>query len=193
MGHTVTYQEDNLEDGVTRAHVARYLLARGFIEPGDRVLDAACGCGQGAEILSRVAGQVYALDFLRENCDHGMQDHNRENITWFHGDLDQAPLPECEAIVSIETIEHVADPEKVVAKMQDAANRVIIASVPIGKTTDTDPTHKSDFMTENDFKNLFKDPNWMEYHSFNQGNHLLVIYRRKAQVETEDSQQNPRW
>lgn len=206
MGCTVTLDEQNLEDGVTRAHVFRYLAARGVVEPDDVVIDAASGCGAGSEILARSCKQVIGIDFDEDNIQHAVNEHVKDKPTKFvTADLDEVGLPECDVIISIETLEHVTNPERVVAEFQRVAKRAIFVTVPIGKTTDTDPTHKTDFMNENEFKNLFKDPNWMEYHSFWQGDHLGVIYRRKEVkpvevvnirqtiYETQTSQQNPRW
>lgn len=178
MGNTVFWEADDLSDGVGRAHSFRYYAARGFIEPGESVLDASCGCGAGTNILAQVAGEAIGIESSRANLTHAIAEHDQDNIQWYFGDLDQVPLPEVDSIVSIETIEHEADPARLVAEMQKKARRMIFATVPIGKTTDTDPTHKTDFMTENDFRSLFQDPNWVEYHSFVQGNHLAVIYRR---------------
>ena len=181
MGATVTLDENNLEDGTTRAHIFRYLMSRGIVEPVDTVVDAACGCGMGSAILARQCKKVIGVDIDQDNIDHAIREHMKEgDIEFIKGDLENMALPECDVIISIETIEHLNDPGKFIAEMQNKARRTIFVTVPIGATMHADPTHKSDF-TENNFKNLFKDSNWMEYHSFYQGNHLGLILRRRLE------------
>ena len=181
MGATVTLDEHNLDDGTTRAHIFRYLMSRGIVEPEDAVVDAASGCGAGSAMLARSCKKVTGIDIEQENIDHAIREHMKEgDISFIRGDLDTIALPECDVIISIETIEHLKEPGKFVAEMQKEARRAIFVTVPIGPTMHADPTHKTDF-TENSFRNLFKDPNWMEYHSFKQGDHLGLILRKKLE------------
>ncbi|MEX2174706.1 MAG: methyltransferase domain-containing protein [Pirellulaceae bacterium] len=106
------------------AHVYRYHLAAGYVRPGDVVLDAACGLGYGSHVMrcatkaSNVIGidsSEYAIAYAQANFAAG-----RENISFRLG-----MLPEClaeiatasvDTIVSFETLEHVPDPEGVLAE-----------------------------------------------------------------------------
>ncbi len=179
MGNTVTINENNLEDGTTRAHVFRYLMARGVVESNDLVIDAACGCGAGSEMLARACKQVIGIDIDEGNIQHAVDNHVKDKPTKFvTADLNTLKLPKCDVVISIETIEHLDYPEMFVAEMQAKAKRVIFVTVPIVPTMYADPTHKSDF-TASSFRNLFKSPDWIEYHSFKQGDHLGVIWRRR--------------
>lgn len=121
------------------AHVARYMLARQFIRPGDHVLDAACGLGYGTAILSdgTLAASLVGLDADRWAIDYAADHYGRHrrrvafetrNIT----DLECLPAGSFDAIVTFETLEHLADPDAFLAACQrllTPAGRVI-GSVP---------------------------------------------------------------
>ena len=90
-------------------HVARYewasqeLLKR--IKPGASVLDAACGCGYGSRMLAEAGFIVDSFDISHEaetwqrNFLHENVKFRRDNILNIKGKYD--------AVVSIETIEHI--------------------------------------------------------------------------------------
>jgi SAM-dependent methyltransferase len=100
------------------AHVARYELARRFVRPGDRVLDAACGLGYGSRLLAdaTLAGSVLGVDVddwaIRYATDHYGRSHGR--LSFDVRDLtalDDIEPASFDVIVSFETIEHLAGPE----------------------------------------------------------------------------------
>lgn len=132
---------DMLREGGRRAdaHVGRYMLARQFIRPGDRVLDAACGMGYGSAILtdSTLAERVVGLDIdewaIRYATDH--YGRGRSRLSFAQRDLstigDWAP-GSFDAVVSFETLEHIADPDAFLAackRLLTPAGR-LIGSVP---------------------------------------------------------------
>jgi 2-polyprenyl-3-methyl-5-hydroxy-6-metoxy-1,4-benzoquinol methylase len=121
------------------AHIARYMLARQFVRPGDRVLDAACGLGYGGAILAdgTLAETVLGLDGDPWAIQYA-QDHyarSRSRLTFDTRDL--ATLGAFSAgsfdiVVSFETLEHLADPDTFLAdcrRLLTPAGR-IICSVP---------------------------------------------------------------
>jgi 2-polyprenyl-3-methyl-5-hydroxy-6-metoxy-1,4-benzoquinol methylase len=103
------------------AHVARYQWARQFVRPGDRVLDAACGLGYGSALLAdaTLAESVRGLDadpwavaYAREH--YGAA---RSRLTFDTCDLetlDEHAPASYDLVVSFETIEHLANPERFV-------------------------------------------------------------------------------
>ena len=58
MGNAILCEPEDLEDGKVRFHRLRYAIARGFVDPLDRVLDLGCGSGLKAVML---AAQAIAL------------------------------------------------------------------------------------------------------------------------------------
>jgi SAM-dependent methyltransferase len=121
------------------AHVARYMFARQFIRPGDRVLDAACGLGYGSAVLaaSTLADHVTGIDidpwavaYARDHYGRGSSRLTFEALDL--ATLDAMPAGSVEAVVSFETLEHVADPDALLAsfrRLLTPAGR-LVCSVP---------------------------------------------------------------
>ena len=88
-------------------HVARYRFARERVR--GRVLDVACGTGYGTAMLGAVGVDV-SLDALRYARRHPARyvAADAARLPFGRGDFD--------AVVSFETIEHVADPARFVAE-----------------------------------------------------------------------------
>jgi len=159
-------------------HTFRYGLARGFLQPGDRVLDAACGCGYGAQILSHQGGWVYGLDVDEEALTHARDRYDAPNITWEQVNLDEADtLPVVDVAVSFETVEHLEDPERFVSLLREATARLMIVSAPVIPTVGTNKHHKHDF-SEESFRALVLNEDWTLYEQCRQGPYLiLAIYQ----------------
>jgi 2-polyprenyl-3-methyl-5-hydroxy-6-metoxy-1,4-benzoquinol methylase len=97
------------------AHLARYALASTFVRPRDRVLDAACGLGYGAAMLTEatLADSVVGIDSSPRAIEYARSAYgvsatfecrDVSNLVYMSaGSLD--------LIVSFETLEHIADPD----------------------------------------------------------------------------------
>jgi len=98
-------------DDIEKKHVERYLFARKYCKDKE-VLDAACGCGYGSNILSKEANNVLGVDYSQEAIDYAKKYWIAENILFQQFDLngDLVPLGKFDAIVSFETIEHLDTP-----------------------------------------------------------------------------------
>lgn len=126
-------------------HSFRYLLARGFVLPGETVLDAACGVGYGANILAKNAKMVYAIDGDPEALTVARRHYDATNVCWQQSDLDERDeLPLVDVAVSFETIEHLEDPGHLVSSLREAAARLIILSAPVIPTVGINKHHKHD-------------------------------------------------
>jgi SAM-dependent methyltransferase len=121
------------------AHIARYMLARQFVRPGDRVLDAACGLGYGSAILNdgTLAESVTGIDTSEWAITYATEHYGRSrpgvsfrlSDVMSVADLEPGTL---DVIVSFETLEHIADPEGFLAacrRVLTPAGR-LICSVP---------------------------------------------------------------
>jgi SAM-dependent methyltransferase len=78
---------------------------------GGRVLDMACGEGYGSEVLSRTAASVVGLDANPEAFAHARLRYVRENLRFERGMVETFGEPgSYDAVVFLQTIEHVHDP-----------------------------------------------------------------------------------
>jgi 2-polyprenyl-3-methyl-5-hydroxy-6-metoxy-1,4-benzoquinol methylase len=121
------------------AHVARYMLAREFIRPGDRVLDAACGLGYGSAILGdgTLAESVVGIDTSEWAVEYARAHYapGRPRVSFAVRDvrtIADLPPASLDAVVSFETVEHIEDPDGFLAacrRVLTPAGR-IICSVP---------------------------------------------------------------
>jgi SAM-dependent methyltransferase len=76
------------------------------------VVDMACGEGYGTEILSRRASSVTGVDANPEAFEHARARYGRPGVE-FVRDLVDSYAKECDAVVFLQTIEHVEDDEGV--------------------------------------------------------------------------------
>lgn len=95
-------------------HRARYEWAAGLLQQnlphGSRILDAACGCAYGSQILAEHGFKVTAYDRSAEALEWSK--HFSHPFVQFHqGDVSDAVRggQQYDGVVSIETIEHIED------------------------------------------------------------------------------------
>ncbi len=91
-----------------RRHLAVYewIAARTI---GRRVVDMACGEGYGSEVLARGADAVVGVEANPEAHEHARLRYGRQNLR-FERALVEGFAEPCDAVVFLQTIEHVADP-----------------------------------------------------------------------------------
>jgi 2-polyprenyl-3-methyl-5-hydroxy-6-metoxy-1,4-benzoquinol methylase len=78
---------------------------------GQRVIDMACGEGYGSEVLSRGARSVLGVDANPEAHEHARLRYQRQNLTYERGLVETHGEPGMfDAVVFLQTIEHVQDP-----------------------------------------------------------------------------------
>jgi 2-polyprenyl-3-methyl-5-hydroxy-6-metoxy-1,4-benzoquinol methylase len=78
---------------------------------GKRVLDMACGEGYGSEVLSRSAASVLGVDANPEAHEHARLRYRRQNLEFARGMVENYGEPDSyDAVVFLQTIEHVQDP-----------------------------------------------------------------------------------
>jgi SAM-dependent methyltransferase len=93
-----------------RRHLAVYewIGARAI---GKRVVDMACGEGYGSEILSRSAATVLGVDANPEAHEHARLRYRRQNLRFERGLVEtHGEAGAYDAVVFLQTIEHVQDP-----------------------------------------------------------------------------------
>lgn len=76
---------------------------------GLRVVDMACGEGYGSDVLAGTAASVVGVDANPEAHEHARLRYRRPNLR-FERDLVESFAEPCDAVVFLQTIEHVQDP-----------------------------------------------------------------------------------
>jgi len=90
----------------------RHLVVYEWIRPrvgGLRVVDMACGEGYGSDVLARSAASVVGVDANPEAHEHAKARYTRPGLR-FARDMIQTYSEPCDAIVFLQTIEHVQEP-----------------------------------------------------------------------------------
>jgi SAM-dependent methyltransferase len=96
-----------------RRHLAVYEWI-GARVVGLAVLDVACGEGYGSEVLSRGARHVVGVDANPEAFEHARLRYPRQNLVFERGLVETYGSPAAfDAVVFLQTIEHVQDPRAV--------------------------------------------------------------------------------
>ncbi|MFN2616028.1 MAG: class I SAM-dependent methyltransferase [Thermoleophilaceae bacterium] len=94
-----------------RRHVAVYDWIAGRCG-GLNVVDMACGEGYGSSLLARRARQVTGVDANPEAHEHARLKYERPGVRFVRGLVDRYEEP-CDALVFLQTIEHMQDPGSV--------------------------------------------------------------------------------
>ncbi len=89
-------------------HLHRYAMASAYVN-NKIVLDAACGCGFGSDILASQAKEVYAIDIAEEAIAYARATYQKNNLFFKTANIASLPFPDetFDVVVSFETIEHV--------------------------------------------------------------------------------------
>ncbi|MGO9751642.1 MAG: methyltransferase domain-containing protein [Solirubrobacteraceae bacterium] len=104
-----------LENYWFRRHLAVYEWIATRVA-GGRVLDMACGEGYGAAVMARSAASVVGLDANLEAHEHARLRYQSANLTFERGMVENWGEPgSFDAVVFLQTIEHVFDPPAVLA------------------------------------------------------------------------------
>ena len=138
-----------------RRHLAVYEWIAAQVE-GKGVADLACGEGYGSDVLARRAGAVVGVDANPEAHEHARLRYVRPNLR-FERDLVEnvGGLPETlDAIVFLQTIEHIEDVPALLARIAAAAplafistpNRLTLA--PEGAEKSDNPWHLREYTLE---------------------------------------------
>ncbi|MEK7603248.1 MAG: class I SAM-dependent methyltransferase [Patescibacteria group bacterium] len=99
-------------------HLARYHAAKDLAK--DRVvLDIASGAGYGSAFLAQTAKKVIGVDYDRTAVAYSKELYPLKNVEFRVGDAQLLPLEDSsvDVVVSLETIEHIPNPEKMVKEV----------------------------------------------------------------------------
>ena len=172
---------DETESGVVELHAVRYRFALEWCEGLD-VLDAACGAGYGASILSTVARRVLGVDVSADAVAYARSHYGSEALSFEVMDVTALELPDAsvDVVCSFETLEHVENPVMAVSEAARVLRRrgVLIASTPHVQVTDTSPAnpfHRVEF-SPRDFEALLRS-RFRRVELFGQHRHQTARHR----------------
>jgi 2-polyprenyl-3-methyl-5-hydroxy-6-metoxy-1,4-benzoquinol methylase len=101
-----------------RRHLAVYEWIAARVT-GGRVIDMACGEGYGSDLLASRAAAVVGVDANLEAYDHARARYVRPNLRFERGMVENHGEPgSFDAVVFLQTIEHVIDPRAVLEHMR---------------------------------------------------------------------------
>ena len=135
-----------------RRHLAVYEWIAGRVA-GSRVCDLACGEGYGSDVLAEVASEVVGVDANPEAHLHAKARYERPNLRFERGLVENVEGP-YDAIVFLQTIEHIEDVAGLLAAISEAAplafistpNRLTLA--PEGAEKSDNPWHLREYTIE---------------------------------------------
>jgi 2-polyprenyl-3-methyl-5-hydroxy-6-metoxy-1,4-benzoquinol methylase len=124
---------------------------------GLRVVDMACGEGYGSDVLARTAASVVGVDANPEAHEHARLRYRRENVRFERGLIETFVRP-CDAVVFLQTIEHLEDPgaalDHFAALVADARGAVFVSTpnvltlAPRGQARSGNPWHVHEYRGE---------------------------------------------
>ena len=120
---------------------------------GQSVVDLACGEGYGSNLLAETAASVVGVDANPEAHAHAKARYVRPNLS-FERDLVENFKGPVDAIVFLQTIEHVQDPEGLVEGFAQAASTSYISTpnlltlAPEGAEKSENPWHIKEYRAE---------------------------------------------
>ncbi len=192
---------DELKDSFGKAslqlHLERYHFAGKNLKSG-RLLDIACGTGYGSFLLGEQYGnsisEILAVDISDDSISYARQRYPHPKIKFIMQDaLSFSDENKFDSIVSLETIEHLKDPNSFINHLYNLlkVGGVLIASAPITPSTDINPYHINDF-TKNSFRDLFAPYSFIEKSSLIQLQRVSLkdIIQRKKDNRTKNLRKN---
>ncbi len=120
---------------------------------GQRVVDMACGEGYGSVVLSRHARSVTGVDANPEAFEHARLKYTRPGVRFVRDLIDRHEEP-CDAIVFLQTVEHVEDPAALLKRFKAMADTVYVSTpnlltlAPPGADKSDNPWHLREYRVE---------------------------------------------
>jgi SAM-dependent methyltransferase len=117
---------------------------------GLRVVDLACGEGYGSDLLARRAGEVVGVDANPEAFEHARARYRRPNLSFERMLVEEYDQP-ADAVVFLQTIEHIHEPDRLLDQIARIAplayistpNRLTLA--PPGAEKSDNPWHLREY------------------------------------------------
>jgi 2-polyprenyl-3-methyl-5-hydroxy-6-metoxy-1,4-benzoquinol methylase len=164
-----------------RRHLAVYEWIAGRCA-GLEVVDMACGEGYGTDVLARRAARVTGVDANPQAHEHARLKYERPGLR-FVRDLVERHAEPCDAVVFLQTIEHLEDPGAVLGHFREmlrpggvayVSTPNVLTLAPPGAEKSDNPWHVQEYRAE-EFRRLCEA-------SFERVEVLGVFHARKLHV-----------
>jgi hypothetical protein len=125
---------------------------------GLRVVDMACGEGYGSDVLSRSAASVVGVDANPDAHEHAKARYTRPGLR-FERDMIQTFAEPCDAVVFLQTIEHVEEPGELLEHFKRISDVAYISTpnvltlAPKGAERSGNPWHVHEYRAQ-EFREL---------------------------------------
>ncbi len=128
---------------------------------GLEVVDMACGEGYGVEVLARHARRVTGVDANPEAHEHARLRYSRPGVRFVRDLVERFEEP-CDAVVFLQTIEHVEDPESILRHLEGmlrpggsayVSTPNLLTLAPPGAAKSDNPWHVKEYRAE-EFRSL---------------------------------------
>src|SRR6185369_7306887 len=135
-----------------RRHLVVYEWIRRRVG-GLRVIDMACGEGYGSDVLSRSAASVVGVDANPEAHEHAKARYSRPGLR-FERNMIQLFAEPADAVVFLQTIEHVQDPDELLEHFKRISGVAYISTpnvltlAPPGAERSGNPWHVHEYRAE---------------------------------------------
>jgi SAM-dependent methyltransferase len=138
-----------------RRHLAVYEWIAARVQ-GMRVVDLACGEGYGSDVLARTAARVVGVDANPQAHEHARLRYRRSNLG-FVCELVETFSQEADAVVFLQTIEHLKDPGAVLERCRSLAGGRgsvfvstpnVLTLAPAGASRSENPWHVHEYRAE---------------------------------------------
>ena len=129
---------------------------------GRRVVDLACGEGYGSAILARTAAHVTGIDANPEAYEHAKLKYGSDKVA-IERDMIETWTGDVDCVVFLQTIEHVQDPDAVLARLCElvgprglvyVSTPNVLTLAPKGQPRSGNPWHVREYRPE-EFRALF--------------------------------------
>jgi SAM-dependent methyltransferase len=138
-----------------RRHLAVYEWIAAHVH-GRRVVDLACGEGYGSAVLARAAASVVGVDANPDAFEHARRKYTGGRVT-FERDMIETWSGDVDCVVLLQTIEHVQDPDAVLARLRDlvgprgvvyVSTPNVLTLAPKGEERSGNPWHVREYRPE---------------------------------------------
>ena len=123
---------------------------------GRRVVDLACGEGYGSDVLARTAASVVGVDANPDAFEHAQLKYSRPGLA-FERDMIETWTGDVDCVVFLQTIEHVQDPDAVLARLREligpdgvayVSTPNVLTLAPEGEERSGNPWHVREYRPE---------------------------------------------
>jgi SAM-dependent methyltransferase len=125
---------------------------------GLHVVDMACGEGYGSAVLGGQAHEVTGVDANPEAFEHARLKYSRPGLRFVRDLIERHEEP-CDAIVFLQTVEHVQDPAGLLRRFKEMADTVFVSTpnlltlAPPGAEKSENPWHLREYRPD-EFRSL---------------------------------------